>query len=445
MCALAALVGASGVSQADSAKTLGGLRVESDDGNFLFSLGGRIHFDYTDIVPDKSSRIDSGAAENDSGFYFRRVYISLAGSLYGWRYRIDDDISNTSNPAAGFQDVYVSKDIGEFGTVRLGQTKPWRSFDELMSNNDKVFTERNVLSAQGLLGGRDYQQGAFYRINHTAFTAQDNAWGGLSVYSLNKAGATTNEGTGTPTQGIGYNGRLAYAPFVRDRSWLHLGASFSSDHADNGAKLTAGYSTWYSYKGVAQNLVSFGGNQPTTTPTLVKINGGDNPDATTIEVELVGVYGSLYVQGELGQSRFQQKTALVSNSATSQTAQAYSASASYYLTGESKKYDRSVASLGAFPAPIHHYGALEVAVRYDRIDNRDLNSGNISVCTPAVGSIPTGTHITECSISSITAGINYYINRNVRMMLDYTHGRFDLGQAGSDEPTAINARFQIAF
>jgi phosphate-selective porin OprO/OprP len=444
--ALAALVGSSSVTLADSAKTLGGLVVQSDDGNFIFSLGGRVHFDYTGIQADDSSHFDSGAAENNSGFYFRRIFISLAGKIYDWRYRIDEDISNANNPGAGLQDAYIARDLGDYGTIRGGQTKPWRSMDELLSNNDKIFTERNVISANGILGGRDYQLGLFYRVNHlNTFTSHDNMWAGASVYSLNKAGATTDQGTGTPTQGIGYNARLAYAPLLRDRTWAHVGASFSSDHADNGARLTAGYSTWYSYKGIAQNIVSFAGNQPATIPSVAKINGGDNPNVTTLLAELAGAIGPLYLQAEAGQARFEQDTALIANARNSQTVDAYSVEASYYITGESKKYDPSIASLSASPAPLHPFGALEIATRYDRIENRDLQTGNTTVCAPAVGTIPTGTTITRCAISSVTAGVNYYVNRNVRFMLDYSLGKYDLGAAGTDKPGAVNARFQIAF
>jgi phosphate-selective porin OprO/OprP len=444
--AIAALLGVSGAALADNATTLGGIVVKSDDGNFVGSLGGRIHFDYTGIMPDKGSSFDSGAAENDSGFYFRRVYISLAGKIYGWRYRIDEDIANTSNPAAGFQDVFVSHDIGDYGTVRIGQTKPFRSMDELTSNNDKIFTERNVNSATGLLGGRDYQEGVFYRYSRPGtLKSDDNFWGGVSVYSLNKAGASTNQGTGTPTQGMGYNGRLAYAPIISDRNFLHIGASYSSDHADNGAKLTSGDSVWYSYKGVAQNLVSFSGTQPSTGPTATNIGGGNNPSVTTITGELAGAAGPVYLQAEYGTAKFRQPTPVKSGVPNQQTVDAYSAEVSFYPTGESKKYDTTIASY-ATPKPLHSYGALELALGYNFIKNRDLPAANTgSVCGPAAGKIRSGTVIDKCDLSYLTAGVNYYPNANVRFMIDYYYGTFDLGNAGKDIPKAVNARLQIAF
>jgi phosphate-selective porin OprO and OprP len=444
--ALAVLAGAglSGTALADSASTLGGIVVKSDDGNFVGSLGGRIHFDYTGIMPDKSSGFDSGASENDSGFYFRRVFISLSGKIYGWRYRIDEDISNTSNPANGFQDVYASHDIGDYGTVRIGQTRPWRGIDYLTSNNDKIFTERNVNSETGLLGGRDFQDGVFYRYSRpNTFKANDNFWAGASIYSLNKAGSTTDQGTGTPTQGLGYNARVAYAPVVTPREWIHVGTSFSSDHADNGASLTSGSSTWYSYKGVSQNLVSMKGTQPATTGTLANIGGGNNPNVNTLLGELAGAFGPLYLQAEGGQALFHQPTYSATNP-NKQLVHSFSVEGSYYLTGETKRYDTTVGTYTS-PAPIHPYGAVELAVGYDQIANTGLGAGTTTYCTPALGTIAKGTTITKCEISYVTAGVNYYANSSVRFMLDYYYGDFNLGDAGKDTPKAINARFQIAF
>ena len=442
---LTAFVGASTSALADRATTLGGLVIKSDDGNFVGSLGGRVQFDYTGISPDKGSSFDSGAAENDSGFYFRRVFISLAGQVYGWRYRIDEDISNTKNPASGFNDVYISHDLGNYGTVRIGQTKPWRSLDELTPNTDILFTNRGVVSAVGLLGGRDFQQGVFYRYNHGhTLLADDNAWAGASVYSLNRAGATTDQGTGTSTQGLGYNARLAYAPIVKEDRWAHVGVNVSSDHADNGARLTSGSSDWYSYQGLTQNIASLAGTQPATTPTLAKINGGDNPSATTVIGELAGAFGPAFVQAELGQTKLRQSIPVSATSPDRQTVMARSVEASYYLTGETKTYDTSIATSRS-TKPRHSYGAVELAARYDFIENRDLPAGNTTVCAPAVGKIPAGTVIDKCAISTVTLGVNYYVNPYVRLTLDYDIAKFDLGAAGTDKPKALNARFQMAF
>lgn len=448
--ALAAFIGAgvSGTALADSAKTLGGIVVTSDDGNFVGSLGGRIQFDYTNILPDKGSSFDSGAQENDSGFYFRRVYLTLTGKLYGWRYRVDEDFANTSNPANGLKYAFVSHDFGD-ATLRIGQAKPWRSLDELASDLDTPFTERNINSASGLFGNRQYQDGLFGRYSHSAaLLPHDHAWAGLSVYSLAQAGGTNVPGyaNGTPTQGLGYNARLAYAPILTDHSWLHIGANFSSEHADNGAPLSVAANAWYSYKGASQTLATFSGTAPLTTSSSVPTNngGGNNATANISQFELAGAFNSVYLQGEAGYARLGQPVASGKGIPNEQTVYTLSGTASYYLTGETRGYDLDAATYTK-PKPRHDFGAVEVAVGYNFAKNRDIPAGDTSVCKPALGAIPAGSTITKCDLSYLTAGVNYYINPNVQVDLDYYYATFDLGAAGKDEPKAINARFQLNF
>ncbi len=439
-------VGVSGAALADSAKTLGGIVVTSDDGKFVGSLGGRIQFDYTGILPDKGSAFDSGDEENDSGFYFRRVYISLSGRFYGWRYRIDEDLANTNNPQAGFKDVFVSHDIGQYGTVRIGQTKPYRSMDELVSDLDSIFVERNVNSASGLFGGRQYQPGVFFRYSRPGvLSAHDHFWGGASIYSLSQAGSTTIQGTGAPTQGLGYNARLAYAPIVKDGEWLHLGLNFSSDHADNGSALSVAETAWYSFKGTSQSIISLQGTPNAATgAALTNLGGGNNPTATITQAELSGSYGPVYLQSELGLARLTQATAQTKGVPNAQEAVTFSAQGSYFFTGESRGYDPEIASF-ARVAPKHDFGAVELAAGYNFIKNRDIPSGDTAVCKPALGAIPTGTTITKCDLSFVTVGLNYYFNPSIMFKLDYYQAVFDLGDAGKDQPKAVNARFQAYF
>ncbi len=299
------LLGAA-AAHADSAKTLGGIVVTSDDGNFVASLGGRIQFDYTGILPDKGSGIDSGAAENDSGFYFRRVFISLAGKVYGWRYRIDEDLANTTQPGR-MASRTCSYPTTSPSTPPCASARPspgaastsWPATSTLLSSSATPTPPTASMAAAST------PTACLYRYSRpNILLPHDHFWGGASVYSLNSAGSTTNEGTGTPTQGLGYNARLTYQPIIADREWLHVGASYSNEHADNGASLTAADSVWYSYKGVTQTLASLSGLPVLavsgSASALANINGGNNPADTIIQGELAGAYGPLYLQGELG-------------------------------------------------------------------------------------------------------------------------------------------------
>jgi len=417
------LLAAAWAAQADTTSTTGGIVVRSEDGQFDAAIGGRIHFDFNDLYPDKGSRFDSGAVDNTGGFFFRRLYLTLGGDLYGWRYYVEEDLANTGSPAAGLQDAWIGHRLLG-GLLFIGQHKPWRSFDEITSNNEILFLERDVISANGIFGGRDYQDGVFYKYQRKGLLhGADNFFGGWSVYSLAKGGQPS-------TQGLGYNARLAYAPLLRDRAWLHLGGSWSSDHADNGNKLSAGYTTYYARQGAAQTVAAF-------TGTAL----GANPHADTWTGELAGALGPLYLNGEFAEARFSQP------GQSGQTVDAYALQASWYLTGESKPYRAEDAAIRA-ARPLHSYGALELALRYDHERNRDLPAGNAKVCAPSAPAgftPPAGGAIDRCSLSSMAVGVNWYLNPAVRLMLDYTRGEVDLGSAGKDQPRALSGRVQLVF
>jgi phosphate-selective porin OprO/OprP len=120
--------------------------------------------------------------------------------------------------------------------------------------------------------------------------------------------------------------------------------------------------------------------------------------------------------------------------------QAYSVTAAYALTGESRPYDAASASYGGI-RPNSVNGAWEVAVRYDHGKNKSLDAGCGLITKNATSSAPAS----KCSVSSITGGVNYYVNPNVRFMLDYVHGEADAGNAGKDSPDAVMARTQLSF
>lgn len=404
--AIAAVLAATAQSAyADTPVTKGGLTIKSDDGRFEATLGGRIHFDGALLNADRPDQTGATANNENSGFYFRRVFITLKGKAYGWNYQIDEDISGNGNVGAGFNDVWLAKSFGD-NTVYFGQHKPWRSLDELASNNDTVFMERNALSANGLFGTRDYTNGIYYKYAANGF------WAGASGYSQTKVGKGNTEGTGA-------NARVAYAPINADGSLLHVGATYSVDQVDLIASNpgfgspTAGYTTSYSKSGATFNVFGFANTAGASG--VAKVN--------TLTVEAMGIIGPVFLQGEYGKAKFKRER----DANDGQSVDAFSATASWFVTGESRVYKAGDASYGA--AKINGVdGAVEVAVRYDNVKNKD----------------------SDAKVSAITLGANYYVNPNVRFMLDYSFASADapatnVAATQTAKPKALMARAQIAF
>ncbi len=119
------------------------------------------------------------------------------------------------------------------------------------------------------------------------------------------------------------------------------------------------------------------------------------------------------------------------------------AEAAYVLTGETRPYNAGSASYGGI-APADPFslsgggwGAWEIAGRYSTIDLND----RLAAANGVAGGRQT----------VYTLALNWYINRNVRLMFDYLHGNIarqvsptNFGDAGS-KFNAIAMRTQVAF
>jgi phosphate-selective porin OprO/OprP len=107
----------------------------------------------------------------------------------------------------------------------------------------------------------------------------------------------------------------------------------------------------------------------------------------------------------------------------------YSASsieAAWVVTGERQRYSISGGTFGQI-RPKGPYGAFEIAARYSTID---LNDGLV------VGGVE----------DNWTLGGNWYINRNLRVMVNYVNAKTQPGGNGqNEEANALIARFQIAY
>jgi phosphate-selective porin OprO/OprP len=118
---------------------------------------------------------------------------------------------------------------------------------------------------------------------------------------------------------------------------------------------------------------------------------------------------------------------------------AWQASVSYFLTGEDAAY-ASFTPNTSFEIGKPGWGAWEVAVRYHelKIDDDAFVAGADSFANPL-------TQARRARAAGI--GVNWYLNQNVKWMLDYERTRFDGGAATGDRPDekALLTRFSLVF
>lgn len=408
-----ALAAVSGLALADTAETKGGIKIKTDDGRFEATLGGRIHFDAYLFGDEKLNGADRD--NNESGTEFRRARITLSGKAYGWEYKFEEDFAGSglnstvctpSGTASGactggttsavtstvtHRDMFVATKIGP-GKLTIGQFKPYRSMEELTSSNEITMMERPFSSATGLYSNRQFQQGLGYLV------AGDNYTAGLSGFTLRSDDRARNEGTG-------YAARVTFAPMADDGQVVHIGASYNNENYQT--QLPGGQAITANYSGRRGD-----------SEAIATIAAGDATD--TIAAELAAVFGPFYLQAEYAMMTLDP----AATGAIDQDIDSYYVMTSFNLTGESKPYKKGAGVFGSVK-PSGEIGAFELTARYDVIENKDVAA--------------------KPEATAITAGLNWYVNPNVRFMLNYTMGETELVGAGDDEADQLAIRTQFSF
>lgn len=414
---------AAGLARADVVTTTGGIKVVSSNGDFSAAVGTLVQFDGYADENDAGSGIGSGVANGSSNdaVRFRRAWITLAGKVYRFNYHIDFD-----TVSGALQRAWLEHGLLPHGSLFIGQDKPWASLDEVARNPDTPFLERNIASSSGVNAAASYTNGVFYEWHDRTFTASDNLWLGVSASSLHRQGG----GTDSITQGSAYNARIAYAPIVDQEGWLHFGASIIDATAAAGSTTagTGALTASYAYGNYYDH------NEKLTLASYPVSGAGARPHSRALGGEIAGAYGPAYVQVEYANVAFHQL------GEPDDTVTAYTATAAYALTGETRGYNTRDATYFGI-APAHSYGAWEVAVRYD--EARNDGSGNVYPGIALAGLKASAA--TADRVRLVTVGLNYYPNDHVRFVLDFEHGEADLGRAGTDRPDTIGARAQLWF
>jgi phosphate-selective porin OprO/OprP len=119
---------------------------------------------------------------------------------------------------------------------------------------------------------------------------------------------------------------------------------------------------------------------------------------------------------------------------------AYQVLVSYFLTGEKASYN-SFAPRSTFRLGSPGWGAWELAARYSElaVDSAAFTGGAQSFSDPTAAAR---------RASAWAIGLNWWLNANVKWVLDYEVTRFDGGAVGgADRPNerALATRFALAF
>jgi phosphate-selective porin OprO/OprP len=347
-----------------------GLRFDSADKQFKLKFGGRIMNDWAWIDEDSDFNDDGSSADYDNDTQFRRARLYMAGTIYGnTAFKAQWDFEDG---VADFKDMYIElKKVPCLGNVRVGHFKEPYSLEELTSSKYITFMERSL---------------------PTTFAPEADAFG---------------ESTSLADDDY-YNvtGRVTALPWYADdgANLLHVGLSYSHKFRDDDS-FTEGTSPEAALVGtVADATVVDSDGIDLITPELALVLG---------PFSLQGEYTKAYVEG------------------SNIDWEGFYAQASYFLTGEHRKYKRTAGSFSRV-SPRENFdmnggkGAWEIAVRYSHIDFFD---GGLD----------------EEKLSDITVGLNWHLNPNVRMMLNYVRGTLDQFGIEDSDGDILQTRLQVDF
>ena len=370
--------------------TGGGIKVKSSNGN-EFKIGGRLMYDY-DSYDDFWDGED--AEENE----IRRSRITLSGkSGKNWSYKFTTNIDHEDEGASvdtGYL-KYSSKPM----YAMLGKYKRPGMLEERTSSKWISTIERSIINE---LSGAVIGKPSFGGISVGFATKGDMPMSGVvGVYD-----DEVEEDDGGDVYGVG--ARFSIMPKLSDDSFIHAGASFYT----------------VDYKGNDHRMRTRMGVHTTGRP--FETNSHESDDIDQFGVELAYVNGPFSLQGEFmnvesdGTDDAACGAAGTYTEETEETEEMFSDAANtcdiemdgfylqaaYTLTGETRGYK---GGSGAFAAikPKNEDGAWEVVARYEDADI-DIPGRSLSA-----------------DLERMVLGVNWYVNKNVKFMLNYVDSEVD--------------------
>jgi phosphate-selective porin OprO/OprP len=402
----------------------------SADGKNSIELTSRLHLDFADYLRVAPQARGSASSSLTSGINARRARIGVLGKFLGdWNYELTADFGGTSDTTNTANSGATSSQINHAYLAYTGfrpivieggyMDVPW-TLDEATSSNDIMFLERASAGvvATNLAAG-DARSALGVRSNGSFWWAGGYLTGPSS-------GASHTGSNGQQLAGVA---RATINPIQTDALSLHFGVDGMYVAQPRSGTTPVDSLTLSDRPGLRVD--------PTTFLTTGAIA---TKHAEVIGVEAAAAFGPLYAQGEYYHyivDRFS-STSTIANRALN--FDGFYVQASYTLTGEGHKYNPETGAYGtinpAHPVSLKDggIGAWEVAARFDQID---LNSN----VTPGIAAATTGGLFGGIQ-RTYTAGLNWYVNSNIRFMFNYIHADIDkLNAAGTLDTVTTGTGF----
>lgn len=386
-------------------------RVRSEDGRDLFRLRGRLYIDGAgNFLDDRKNTVDDNRENRGNlaryGTIIRSARLGAEGVMYeDFLWRMEVDFRDEEVRIRGAYVEYIRLNPLR---IKIGNIKEPFGLEWMNSRNRATFLER---AANVDAYGPDWNLGA------------ELSWRG-SRYSLNTAlmsgGGLINERQ--QTGGYAFAGRATFAPYMGFDSYTHLG--FSSSYRVNAftERIDGNFDQQY----VDVRMRTRTGTRAIDGRFIGADDIDDVVDITRYHAEAAFGIGPVHMQGEYTIVDVRRDFLKPDLSLGGWYVQA-----GWFLTGERRVYRPDRGNFGAI-VPNRNFqpgfgpGAWELAFRYAHVDSNDQDYDG-------------------GEMRHFTAGLNWYLNRETRLMLNYIYLDAERLNGKRTKGSLIAARVQFEF
>lgn len=400
--------------------------------NALAQVDGRFFLD------DGPTAEQANAPRFNDAFRLRRLRPTLQGTLgklVGFRFTPEFAGDGTglggnggNGSAASIVDAYIDLKFHPAASLRIGKQKGPVGIERLQSGGAISFVERGYPTE--LVPNRDLGVALFGELASSTVNYS------VGIFNGTRDGRDIDGNDGDNRHE--FEGRVFFEPFKNaPGAFQGLGVGVAGS---TGIKLgAAGASNLPQYRSSGQN--TFFQYAATASP---------NGTHTRISPQAYWYYNSFGVLAEYASSEQEVTNTVTTGTAPNTTTtitdgkfkhDAYEITATYVLTGEDASYKGVVKPKSAYTIGGPGWGAFEIAARYGQLDvDNDVFTAKFANANSAAS-----------KATSFGVGINWYLNTNVKIVLDYDQTRFD-GGAGTAanvldrlDEKAIFTRVQLSY
>ena len=365
-----------------------GFFIGTSDGKYKLKVGGYVHSDSRWALDDSDNpTVDS--------FLIRRARLDIRGTLAErFEFRLMPDFAGSS---LVLQDAYLDTKFAPWAVLRAGKFKTPYGIERLQSATNLLFIERAL--PDNLVPNRDIGVQLYGDFRQ-----------GEIGYQLAVLNGVPDSGSGDldVNDAVDVAARVFAHPFKNTtiKPLADLGFGIAGTYGEQQGSATSPQLP--QFRTSSRNTYFRYSSDGLATGTTVA--DGTHWRVSPQGYWYWGPFGSLFEYGissqELRKDTVDGKT----------QNDAWQVRASYLLTGEKANY-RQIVPEKNFDFGGGGWGAWELAVRYASldIDNDTFDKGFADPLRSVT------------KIDSVTAGLNWYLNKNVEWALNYEHSWFDGG------------------